>query len=306
MERTQRDGILFILLSVVGYAMFPVFARSLLPRGLEPIDLAVWRYAIAAPLMWLLVFGTNAPAPTPERPMPRLLLVVMGSMLALAALAGFSGLSILPAGTYVVLFFSFPAMVALISAFLGERLSGRGWLALGLTLVGISLTAPDFSEGLSGENARGVLIAFFNALVVAIYFVIVSRVLRGQRAVARASAWAITGSAVFLIATALVFGAGGPRDLEEWGLIIAMAAVSTVLPVFTLNMGLQRLGGPRAAILGTTEPLLAAVLAQLLLGEQMLPEQWLGGLVIVFSVILLESRRLPQSAQRAESAAGGD
>ena len=63
-----------------------------------------------------------------------------------------------------------------------------------------------------------------------------------------------------------------------------------MLPVFALNAGIQKLGATRAAIIATFEPVLTAVLALIFLGEVMLPIQWLGGAVIIASVILLQIR----------------
>jgi hypothetical protein len=46
------------------------------------------------------------------------------------------------------------------------------WLALAFTTVGIALTVPDFGAGLTSEAWAGVLIAFLNAFLVAVYFIV--------------------------------------------------------------------------------------------------------------------------------------
>ena len=57
--------------------------------------------------------------------------MAIGTLLAFAALAAFFGLERLPSGTFSVLFYSYPAMVALLASLLGERLSLVAWIALG-------------------------------------------------------------------------------------------------------------------------------------------------------------------------------
>jgi drug/metabolite transporter (DMT)-like permease len=47
-------------------------------------------------------------------------------------------------------------------------------------------------------------------------------------------------------------------------------------------------GAPQAAILSTVEPLLTLVLATVLLGEILALRQWLGGALILTSVLLLQ------------------
>jgi drug/metabolite transporter (DMT)-like permease len=122
----------------------------------------------------------------------------------------------IPVSTFIVLFYTFPAIVALLSAVMGERLPVLGWVALGLTLVGIALTAPDFSVGLSGNNiAGGVILSLINAFVVAVYFLISSALLRGHTDMARASAWSVTGAFLIFVVSILFRPVSVPRQPEN-------------------------------------------------------------------------------------------
>jgi drug/metabolite transporter (DMT)-like permease len=79
--------------------------------------------------------------------------------------------------------------------------------------------------------------------------------------------------------------------------------IGTTLPVLTFILGLPMVGPSRAAILSTFEPVSTVVLAILILGEGANPIQYLGGILILASVILLEgwgwraSRVLAQTAR---------
>ncbi len=296
-SRSDRIGLAFVLISVLGYSFLPVFTRHLLNDGVTPIDIAVWRFILATPLFWLLTSLHRTAGFAPRLPSWRLM--AMGLFLAGAALTAFFGLQRLPAGTYVVIFYTYPAMVAIISLFLGERLSGWGWFALALTLFGVALTAPDFSEGLSGDNLPGVLLALLNAALVAFYFVFSSRLLRGQTNLIRASAYAGTGALLALLVVGFAVGIALPPTPGAWVNLLLLASVSTVMPIFALFNGLQRLGAARAAVFGTIEPLLTSVLALIFLGEMMAAVQWLGGIVIVASVIILQTRGIPSPARAA-------
>jgi drug/metabolite transporter (DMT)-like permease len=286
----SRTGILYIFAAVLGYSMLPVFTDHLLKGGVHPVDIALWRYVIAVPLFW--IFSAIYPVRNTSLPRARLMFF-LGPLLGAAAVIAFFGLGMIPAGTYSVIFYTYPAMVAVISLFLGERLLTWGWVAVGLTLVGITLTAPDFSQGLRGENLSGVLLALLNALTVAFYFLLSSGLLRGRvnsiAAVIRASAWTVTGTLLALIITALIMGFSVPQRIELWANLAGLAVVSTLMPVFALNVGIQKLGPTRAAIFGTIEPMTTALFALLFLGQIMQPTQWLGGLVIIASVILLQT-----------------
>ena len=303
MTNSPRGGAIFVLIGVMGYVMLPVWIRNIQPSGLQPMDIATWRFAFAAPLMWLIV--TILRTPRPDKPLPIGGLLGLGVLLMISALAVFFGLQRVPTSTFIVLFYTYPAMVALINLALGERLPLQSWLALTLTLTGVALTVPDFGAGLTGEMTAGILIAFVNAFSVAAYFVLNGRLLKGHNATLRASAWAITGACVsILMVTAVRGGAAVPPDTQTWLLLITMAVVSTVMPINMFMIGIQRLGASRASILSTLEPIGTLIVASLLLGETLQPVQILGAGLILTSVLLLQ---LPvrRSAQPA-AALGAD
>ncbi len=304
----QRDGMLLILASVTGYSMLPVFIKALQVAGLNPLDIATWRFALAAPLFWLMVRVLRTPVSS--RSLPRWRLLAMGTLLAMAAVATFWGFERIPAGTFVVLFYTYPAIVAILSALMGERLPLVGWGALVLTTIGIVLTVPDFGQGIGNDNLVGVLLALFTAFVVAIYFILSGRLLRGHTALGAASAWSATGALLSLIIlipfrAAQVQGnflihlgeiafsmpllaAQRANGAELWLRLLAIATVSTVLGGFFLTVGIQKIGAARASIIGTVEPILTLIFARVFLGEEMLPVQLIGGVFIVASVLLLQ------------------
>ncbi|MBI1279718.1 MAG: EamA family transporter [Anaerolineaceae bacterium] len=308
LSRGEREGMLQILASVTGYSMLPVFIRGLQTAGLNSLDIATWRFALAAPLFWLVVRALRFPAG--DKPLPRVRLIGMGSLLAIAAVATFWGFERIAAGTFVVLFYTYPAIVAVLSALMGERLPAAGWGALVLTTIGIILTVPDFGKGVGNDNLVGVLLALFCAFVVAVYFILNGRWLKGHTALGAASAWTTTGALLFLlilipfraaqipgdfwnhlgeIAFSMpILAAHQPNGVELWLRILAIATVSTVLGGFFLTIGIQKVGAARASIIGTVEPILTLVFARIFLGEEMQPVQLIGGAFIVASVLVLQ------------------
>lgn len=316
MDRTQREGLLLVLLSALGYSLFPIFTKNLLAvnveplawagwqtallgdslmtthisqAGLAPLDLALFRFIIATLLFWGFALRQSV---SPGESLPRLQLLLTGVLVFTAAVTAFIGLQFIPASVYVLLFFTYPAMVALISVLLGERLPLIGWVALVLTLIGIGLTLPDFdlTAGLATGDLRGIVLALINALAVALYLVRINRLLRGIKSALRASAWVFTGALIVIIVVSLFREVGVPADLNQWLLLIGLAGFSTVMPYFGINVGVKKLGATRAAIVSTTEPVLTLIWSVLLLSEVLLLPQLFGAALIITSVILLEAR----------------
>lgn len=77
-----------------------------------------------------------------------------------------------------------------------------------------------------------------------------------------------------------------------------LVVVGTAITFSLYLKGAQMIGGPKASILSCTEPLSSALLSVLLLGVSFTLPDWLGTLLIVFSVVLisLDSRRKPRGA----------
>jgi drug/metabolite transporter (DMT)-like permease len=71
-------------------------------------------------------------------------------------------------------------------------------------------------------------------------------------------------------------------------LISSFVVLGTTIPVLTFILGLRLVGPSRAAILSTFEPASTVLLAVIILGELASPLQYLGGALIIVSVLLLE------------------
>ena len=291
MSKREREGYIWILIASTGFAVIPTIVKTVYAHSsFEPYDLAVWRFALAVPILWILVLLNARRNPLIDRrAIPLRSSLIMGIIVAVAALAAMFALQRLPGSTYIVLFFTFPAMVVLLSRLRGERIGQRSWLALALALSGVALTVPDFAAADSGDWI-GVGLALFNALTVAVYYLMAQRVLAGVEDVSRASAYMMAGTMVVLLLLVPVRGLQLPENTATVLGIVAIASLGTVLPVFAINVAIQRIGPARASLASTIEPVLGMLAAMLLLGEVILNVQWLGAALIVSSVIILQLR----------------
>jgi len=76
-----------------------------------------------------------------------------------------------------------------------------------------------------------------------------------------------------------------PRDLAGLGLL----AVPTLLGYGLFSASLRNLSPAVASLVASLEPALTALLAVMLLGERMLPAQWIGGGLILVGVFLTQA-----------------
>ena len=291
MSKREREGLIWILASSAGFSFIPTIVKLIYAHStFEPLDLALWRFLLAVPLMWLLIlirdYGRTKVDSGSVSIRSSLL---MGVLFAIAALAAFVALQRLPGSTYIVLFFTYPAMVVLLSFIMGEKTGLRALLAMAMALIGVALTVPDFATADAGDLI-GIGLALFNALIVAIYYLLARRALAGVEDVSRASATIMFGTLLILLLMVPLRGLQLPQNTETVFGLVAVASLGTVLPVFAINLAIQRIGPARASLASTVEPVMAMIVAMVLLGEVIVGLQWLGAALIVGSVIILQLR----------------
>jgi len=128
------------------------------------------------------------------------------------------------------------------------------------------------------------------ALTFEAFFTVRGKALLVKHSPLLVTAAAIAGSTVFWIPIAgFQIGMHGWPVLswQGWLGLLWLALMSTSVAYLAWFKGLEQLEGASAAITLFIQPLLGAVLAILLLGDQLLPTTIIGGILILVSVYLI-------------------
>ena len=89
----------------------------------------------------------------------------------------------------------------------------------------------------------------------------------------------------------LLTGLLGRRMERPWLISVSFILVATAIAIQTFYAGVKRVGGARASLISTVEPVYTVVLAMILFGERLTPVQVVGGALVIFAVILAETGR---------------
>jgi drug/metabolite transporter (DMT)-like permease len=279
-----------MLTSATAYSLFTVFGKHVL-KQLEPIDVIFWRFLIATPVSWAVVFARRArgigAAPSDVAWRPRFL---MGVLFGLLAYFAFAGLDLMSGALYVVIIYTYPAMVAIGAKIVGSRTSTHIWVGVGLTVVGIAFTVPEVLDPSNDNSMLGVTLTLVNAALYAGYILYSERIMAvdsggrvGDGYVA--AAWGMLGSLTF--ATLLVVVSGGvtaPSGASYVAAMMSLALVSTVVSITAFFMGVKHLGPAHAAVVASTEPILALTWLVLFGGESLVFVQLLGAVLVISGV----------------------
>jgi drug/metabolite transporter (DMT)-like permease len=248
------------------------------------------RYALGAIALWLALLLLR-------RPLPNLRVGLIALALGATTFAAASALYLaaierMGAGPAGVVSYCYPVLVMAGAIVLGrERLSRRRAVALGLAVGGVGLLVA--GHGLGAVNGSGALLAFASASLYTAY-VLISAALRDRVEPLALSTLVATGAALAFAAAHTVHG-GAPVHTATAALaVVALALVPTAFAVSAFLSGLGRIGPSRASIASSIEPAVAVACGVLVLGEQLVPVQFVGAGFVIAAVLAIELRQLPR------------
>ncbi len=184
----------------------------------------------------------------------------------------------------VILLYTAPAWVAIFSAlFLGEKLDAVKITCVALSIAGCALIARVYNLSALSLNAAGLLAGIGSGLTYALYSVFIKVGVRHY------SMWTVLGYGYFLGALFLLpfQTAGSLTALSQpgaWLWLAILVAGPTLGAGISFAAGVRYVPVSSASVIATLEPLIAAVLAYIFLGERLEPPQLLGGGLILIAV----------------------
>lgn len=213
-------------------------------------------------------------------------------------------------GVALLLEYLAPLLVALWARFAyGEHVRRRVWAALALALAGVLLIVN--VHGGVAISAAGVAFGLAAAVAYAVYVLLAERVIGDRDAVsllffgfgiatifwsAIVPWWTFPGRQVG--ADVSLLGHLASRHLPVWALMAWMIVLGTIAPFFLIVSALRHLSATRVAIVAMLEPVTAAIVARLWLGETF------GALQLVGAAVVLAAIGLSQTARAAEASTG--
>lgn len=278
-------GSALVLTATAGYACLPIFTRLIYEADsqMTAMGLVVWRFIVAVGVVWMLMALTSQHGALMALTRRQAgILLGVGGVFALAAFVAAASLERVPATTYTLLIYTYPAMVALFNLLFGERLGGLRWAAIGLALLGCSLT---IGGRLEVNSLTDLLYPLLNAVFYSLYLVLAGRYNHVGGLVS--AAISMTGTLLALLLAIPVMGFTTPTHFDSWWPLISLGVISTALPIMLMFAGVRYLGSSNAAILSTVEPIMVITLAVIFLGESISLSQIIGGALILSSVVML-------------------
>lgn len=286
MQKKQSlvKGYLFIIASAVIFGCMPLMAKLIYEDGVNPLSLVLLRSLFSIPMLALLAICNKQSLKIPLRALPSVsVIALMGC--CVTPLLLFTSYQYIPSGTATVFHFIYPAVVVVFSTlFLKERARRETVLSLLICIAGIALFyTPDPSFSWLGSG-----IALFSGVTYAVYIVLLAG-FRYKDISGFVFSFYVSAvcSAVMLIVCLCSGQLRLPASPFGWGLCVLFAFAINVGAVVLFQKGTFLVGGARASILSTFEPITSVFAGVIIFHEAIEWKTVLGTVLVLTASVLI-------------------
>ena len=277
-------GYMYVILSAIIFGTMPLMAKNIYTEGVNPVTLVLLRNFLALPFLAVAgVFAGNS-LKISLKDIPSISLIALVGCSATPLLL-FSSYNYMDSGTATVFHFIYPGVVVLIEfLFLRKKIKIGTVFSLLLCLGGICLF---YTPG-NPISPVGSIYAFSSGVTYAMYVVLLANFKRKEL-----SGWVLSfyisliSSVVLLTVCFLTGELMLPHSLKGWGLSFLFAMAVNVGAVVLFQGGTRIVGGEKASILSTFEPVTSVVAGVVAFHEEISFRTVIGTLLVICASVLI-------------------
>ena len=285
MKKTNiLNGYFFVIGSAILFGCMPLMAKHIYSEGVNPISLVVLRNILSLPFLFAFGLINKESFKSSPKTLPQVLSIgIFGC--ALTPLLLFSSYNYISSGTATVFHFVYPALVLLLCfLFSREKMTMSSVGAIIICVIGIAM----FYDPRGNLNLTGTFLALLSGLTYALYIFFLGKFGRAGMGNFAFSFYVTSGAAVVLLAVAvLTQSLALPSSILGWLLCTAFALLINVGAVVLFQSGTLIIGGQKASILSTLEPITGLVVGFLAFGENISVLSVIGSIFVISASIFI-------------------
>lgn len=277
----RRVGWALGLFATLCFSVAPPISRGLILSGMNPTQILLLRTVIAVVLL-VLTIGVTKPSLMRPEPNCRKWSLIAGIFGSIGITCFFWSLTRMDASIASMLITTSPLLVLIVLAVRGEPISARSYVRMALALAGVYLLIGPGGEA----DLFGLALIFIALCSFAAQYVILQERLSTYDALS-VTLYVIGAMTVCIFVFWIVQGMPWRNPtLGEWTVILVLGLVSTYAARLSLFAAIARIGSAQASMLTPIEVLLTILWSMLFLGERLTTIQWVGGLLVLSSLVL--------------------
>ena len=282
-SNTKLAGALAILGTSVGYGLVPSFSFIAFDMGVKTGTLLLSKFLLASVIMWAYILIRRIDFRFSRQTLKMMGIVCFGYIFMSTTL--YISFNYISGSLATIVSFMFPAMVVAIEMITGrEPVRAVKIIAVLLSFGGLVLIvwAPDMES-----DPVGILFAFCAAVGYVIYLLGLS-----SKCVREESSFAVAGY-VMLSAAAVNFirclVGGDPVFVStppQFGMMVLLGFTCVFIPILLYAVGVRLIGAGNAALINTTEPVLACIFGHFIIGDVLTVSMIIGSAMVVAAVLM--------------------
>lgn len=284
MHSKNVKGYVFAVLSAVIYGSMPLMSKYIYADGVNPLTLVFLRNVFSLIPLGMLAYRERKTLKIPGKLLPSIALIgVLGCCITPILL--FSSYQFIPSGTATVIHFAYPAVVMIGGLlFFRQKLRVMGIASMVLCITGICMFyTPGESLDLTGS-----LLALASAVSFASYVLLLSRFDSTRVSGFLFNFYVTVVCSIFTLIVCLASNSLAlPASLSGWGLCVVFSLLVTTGAVVLFQQSTFLIGGDRASILSTLEPITSVLLGCIFFREPFGIRVALGTALVVAASILI-------------------
>lgn len=294
---------IFLITAAFGFAAGGVAAKVLREANLDAFRLTQIRITSAALILLIiaLIKGKQQLAVKRSEIKDLVLFGVIG--IAVVNSFYYFALKYLYVSVALIIEFTAPIWIALYLRFVKKKnISRTAWIGIICAFSGLVL----ISQVWTGKSLHplGVIVAILDALALAYYFLTADR-LGQNRSSLSLTTWGMGIAAIFwaialpwwnfpfefLTKTFSLSGELSRFSAPGWALILWIVVTATVIPYLLTVAAIKELSASTSSVIAMLEPIIAGVIAWILLNEAFTNIQLFGCAVVLFGIYLADKAR---------------
>ncbi len=283
-KQDRLKGYILVLVSAFLFGCMPLITRYIYDDGINRESVVLLRNLMALPVLGVLALWQNKSLRIPMKALPAISgIALMGCCVTPLLLYG--AYQHIATGAATVFHFVYPAVVVLIGLVFLRKKCNKGTILASLLCVGGICLFYNPNEPL---DWTGCGLALASGITYAVYVILLSVFRYKEISGFKLSFYISAVCTVVMLAVCLIGNRLTlPATAKGWLLCAALSVLIGVGAVVMFQKGTMLIGGERASVLSTVEPLTGVLLGMLVFHEEVTLGTGLGSMVVILACVLI-------------------
>ncbi|MFB9079701.1 DMT family transporter [Flavobacterium procerum] len=288
-QNNVLKGVFLVAIGAATYGMLATFVKIAYSEGFTTAEVTTSQFVYG--LIGILLINAfqkikNKNTSAKATPKNILSLMLAGTSLGMTSLFYYLAVKYIPVSIGIVLLMQTVWMGVILEMILEKKLpSKQKVIAVCIVLFGTVLATNILNNEIK-LDWRGIVWGFFAAASFTTTMFTANRVATGISSAQR-SLYMLSGGAVIVFSFAF-FTQTAPFNLDifmKWGIVLAL--FGTIIPPMLMNAGFPLTGIGLGSIVSALELPVSVMMAYILLNEKVILSQWIGIVLIILAIIIM-------------------